>query len=231
MKYVSFVLFFALFALFTANNAIYCQETANEDNVNPNIESQDLLPSQSAPTAKEAPSLSDIADKITVAVEGSSVTIDHLLGLAIVVTNQSASPVLVNADLAEVTFSQGKTGSVDLPSFEKAELPPTGFKAQLKRDLRDTVTAAVTVGAVQTIQGFKTQRAPILKRYGVDEERRQNEIIRFGKRLLWPGDTSHGVIYFKTTTPMSGGLLEMPISLPFGKDKDITEKISTTITK
>jgi hypothetical protein len=236
MKSILIVLSLLVSVFLNATNPAYCQGTTNdynasETNANANIDSQDLLPSSAPITAAEAPSLGDIANKISMSIEASDIAIDGLRGLSVKITNQSDSPVLVNADAAEITSPKTKLAGVPLTSFEIATGPPQGFKAVLRQDVKDTITAAVTVGAVQTIQGFQTQRKPILKRYGADEERRQNEIIRFGKRLLWPGDMTQGVIYFNTTNSFVGSLLEVPISLPFGKDKNLVEKISAQISK
>jgi hypothetical protein len=77
--------------------------------------------------------------------------------------------------------------------------------------LKASATAAVFVGAVQTAETLKKQYGPINKRYEWDEERRENEESRFGKRLLYPGDSTDGNIYFRAGTELSGNTLTMPV--------------------
>ena len=90
--------------------------------------------------------------------------------------------------------------------------PPTTFTGKFTSDVKATVTAALTVGAVQTAETIVKERGPIKERYEWDEQRREREDSRFGKRLLYPGDKSDGMIYFNSDVSFGSKSLAIPVA-------------------
>jgi hypothetical protein len=172
-----------------------------------------LLPAQPNAAPAASSNVPDVTGSVTISVERDYIPIDHMRGLVVKVANQSQHPVLVNCDDAKALVSPRDVAS--LRDVEKVESPPTGFVAVLLADTKDTLIAGLTVGAAPAINDIRIHQGPILKRYGEDETRRENEMQRFGKRLMWPGETSSGTIFFKTDESLVGSKLEVPLTLPF----------------
>jgi hypothetical protein len=103
-------------------------------------------------------------------------------------------------------------------AIEPKKSPPDNFKGKLKSDAWATASSAALVGAVQTIQDAARQEGPILGRYGQDEARRRNETSSFGKRIVWPGDTSEGVIYFGATPSLQSASLTLPVNTLYNEE-------------
>ncbi len=77
---------------------------------------------------------------------------------------------------------------------------------------------AAFVGATLAARDQANQKRAVRGRYGWDEKRREEQSARFTKRVLYPGDTTSGFIYFDSW--LEG---EMTISIPvsdFNNDKD-----------
>lgn len=191
-------------------------------------------PGDAVENAAADPPLPNIVSSIIIDIERNYVPIDRIRGLLIKVTNQSKFPVLVNCDAATaiVLPSNGNTrNAATVKNLELVENPKMSFGQLLKADTEATLMAGFTVGAVPAIKGIKIQHSPYLYRYGKDEQRRQIEAGRFGKRLLWPDETSSGTVFFKTDEPLSGAVLKVPVSLPFigSSAAQNTQTVSTRI--
>ncbi len=134
--------------------------------------------------------------------------------LRVKVHNRSEAPLIFDGDRSSVTAQNG--GRVVAKCIAQRELdavdrPPTTFTEKLSSDLKATVTAAASVGIVQTAETMKREAGPIEKRYEYDHQRQVNEESRFGRRLVYPGDSTDGNIYFSANTSFEGQLLSMPI--------------------
>jgi hypothetical protein len=133
------------------------------------------------------------------------------------VQNKSDQPLVFEGgsstleSMAKPGYAQSVIRCISQDRLDSLKRPPTTFKGKLVSDTKATLTAAASVGAVQTAEGILNEHGPILKRYEWDEERRENEESRFGKRLLYPGDLSAGEIYFPFDTSFEGMILKMPV--------------------
>jgi len=143
---------------------------------------------------------------------GHDVTVGHLHGIQVEVQNDTDRPLLFDGDLATASVGGKKLTAATLGNVDNAASPR---RSKLNRFLRDTekcTEAAATLGAIPSVRDAMVQAGPIPQRYGADEARRFNELSRFGKRVLWPGDTTSGIIYFDTVDAMKGSTIDLPVS-------------------
>lgn len=129
----------------------------------------------------------------------------NLIGIKVQIQNNSQSPLLFDGDKA-VLHAAGQ----NIPAIASVE-KKISMKQAFIKETNAAVVAGVTIGALPTIRDLKNQKGPILKRYGVDEQRRENLSERFGKRILWPGDVSEGVIFVHEGEKIAGASVEMPV--------------------
>jgi hypothetical protein len=177
----------------------------------------DDLPRPSAGTAakpSEKPLSAIIGREVDFDIYPGRAPSKQMKALHVKVQNRSDEPLVFDGDHSLIASKENGSQiaiCITQMALDSVGRPPTTFKGRLSSDLKATVTAAATVGAVQTAETLKKQYGPITKRYEWDEERRQNEESRFGRRLLYPGDTTDGNIYFKAGTQFSGNTLTMPV--------------------
>lgn len=110
------------------------------------------------------------------------------------VKNNCKRALLLDGDNALLLSSDKTANQVPLKRNEIVK-PPA--KVNIPSDLVYVGTALVTNGSAQTIQDFVQRRgAPQGLYYGLDDKRRQIAGLRFGKRIVYPGETSLGRLYF-----------------------------------
>jgi len=136
----------------------------------------------------------------------------NLRGLKVYVRNRSDRALLCSGFEATATVDGATYNACTFSTLDKVISPPQTLSKTIATDVKSTVTATVTVGAVQAVQDQLLYSGPVLKRYGHDEARRSDEQEIFGKRILWPGDSTTGTIYFSTANPLDGASLKLPIS-------------------
>ncbi len=130
----------------------------------------------------------------------------NLVGIKIQVQNNSQAPLMFDGEKA-VLHAAGQ----NIPALGTVE-KKISMKQAFVKETNAAVVAGVTIGAYPTIRDLKNQKGPILERYGSDEQRRENVSERFGKRILWPGDLSQGVVFVREGEKISGATVEMPVS-------------------
>ena len=138
----------------------------------------------------------------------------RFVALSVKVENKSDKTLVVDGDRASLSSDDTKVASITCLTQANVDAigqPPTTAKAKIATDFKSTVEAALTVGAIPTAQTIIVEHGPILKRYEWDESRREHEETRFGKRLLYPGDKSDGVMYFKDGTSFDQKSLVIPV--------------------
>jgi hypothetical protein len=191
------------------------------------------------PVQESAP-LADILNQVPGKIEGQDSARGKYQGWKITVANNSDRPLLFDGDAA-VSLSMPGAAPTPCVSMERlAELSvlpeqSPSFKKRLVTDVKATAVAAVTVGWAQTIHDQKQGSGPIVAanggRYGLDEQRREDQLRRFGKRVLWPGDSTEGVIYFappadtgNRRTSTAAGEAPMKISIPVASYYDKADR-------
>jgi hypothetical protein len=174
-----------------------------------------------APGIEQSQSLSPLSSLVSTGIdlriEDSDLPLEgatapKVKGLMIEVKNRTDRPVLFDGDQATAVIDSCRYTAAPLATVEKWRCRPPSFKNVLKSDLKATASATISIGAVQSIDDEKIDRQPIAQRYGCDEKRRQSELARFGQRVLFPGDSSEGVIYFPTDSSLKGALLTVPLN-------------------
>lgn len=154
----------------------------------------------------------------SISIEAGSVPPNHgLFGMRIRVVNDTKEPLVFDGDNVSIAGAEGRQVSSPMPEMDTTGFPPCTGKGQFKK----VVVSGITIGAVPTLKDMKIAKGPKLERYGCDELRREDEVARFGKRVVWPGASSNGIVYFKTT-PSKGATMEMPVSALFdSNDKTV----------
>lgn len=138
--------------------------------------------------------------------------------LKVNVVNKSDRPVIFYGDQAIATASGVRQSCLSMSQIEAPGVLPQTTRHQFKTDLKSTVTAALSIGAVQTVQDQIIAGQSPPQRYGQDEERRFAEVGYFGKRVLWPGDSTDGLVYFQTSSPLRQATVEIPVASYYEKN-------------
>lgn len=132
------------------------------------------------------------------------------------VVNSGTRALLVDGDRATVKTTQAATAQ----SRDRVIKPPA--KQQITGDLADVTLSLATMGAAGVVQDqIRHRHSPIPAYYGKDEQRRNLAEDRFGPRIVFPGETSKGRIWFAsgTTFPCE---VTIPVTIhPEGNDVGI----------
>jgi hypothetical protein len=136
----------------------------------------------------------------------------------IVVKNGSKSALFVNGDKALMSCVLPKNTTDVLEHRWPTPTPP--------RQVGAIVMDMLTTGMYSATRDAAIQHGPVLKRYGRDQARREVESMRFGGRVLWPGDEAEGNIYFDAGQKLDANSLELPVSRWPKKDAFVMLKIS-----
>lgn len=118
---------------------------------------------------------------------------------------------------------------MNVDQFDELFAESPAFSNRLRRNLSQTALAAVTVGGAQTVFDAMKNSKPVLRAYGRDEERRQEDQERFGQRILWPGDSSTGVVLFSAEEPLTEAVVSIPAASLFdANDKALVSGAQST---
>jgi len=173
--------------------------------------------------------ISNQLEKIEVTATKVLSPVRKFMAVSCTVKNATDSPIVVDGNNANLKFADAKINqSKTLKQLDAIDKPPTSGMPLYVSDLKSTVTAALTIGAVQALEGARDLKKPVLKRYKWDEERRTNEEERFGKRLLYPGDSTTGNLYFSQSNANTDQMeLNCPIYSFYNNDDqaNLTQRI------
>jgi hypothetical protein len=176
------------------------------------------LPAGLAPISKDpfqaavplAP-LANVLDKIELSALSAPAPVKGMLAVKVVVRNNTDRPLNFEGDLATLSIGASNLSSAPMLEVEKRIKQPDNPHGYFLRSMENTVTAATTVGAVQTVDGQVRLTGPIQQRYGWDNIRRIDRQSMFAKRVLWPGDSTEGNLFFLGTASASGAALKIPV--------------------
>lgn len=152
---------------------------------------------------------------LTMQVDQRNIAFEHLSGVQITVNNQTGRPLMVDGTKATVTTSGATLTAIPVTVLQKAVLPKTGLEHAIASIGTNIVPAAVTIGVVPTVKDEIKFRKPVLDRYGPDEQRREVESSRFGRRIIWPGQKTQGILYFQTEGSLVTSHIEIPAATLF----------------
>lgn len=158
------------------------------------------------------PLVSVASSQIEIQAEQTPVSLKGMQGVKVKVKNNTDRPLYFSGDEATATAGDAALSAAHMQEIEDL-IPSRDNPKQYKmRSVKATITAAVTVGALQTVEDEITERGPMDGRYGWDNARRIDRQARFARRVLWPGDSTEGTVFFKTNSSLHGASLEMKVS-------------------
>jgi len=172
----------------------------------------------------ETKSLKPLAEIADGQIEASAIIenrgkVKSLQFIKISVKNLTDRPLSFDGDEAGLDTGKAQLKALPLNALDNRIKEPDNPKGYAGRSLANTISAAVSVGAVQTIEGEMRLLGPMPRRYGYDNERRHERQLRFGNRVLFPGDASEGFIYFRTAENLQNKFIELPLKA-FYDEKD-----------
>jgi hypothetical protein len=145
-------------------------------------------------------------------IDGKEIALGYLRGLTVEVKNNTDRPLIFHGGSVRAVIS-GKTIECASESAVRNIINPVHTpKEKIKTDFVNSVVALGTTGVVPTTKGFEQQSRPVLSRYGTDEQRRENEKSQFSDRIVWPGESTKGVVYFAGDQALTGAEIQMPVS-------------------
>ncbi|MBX9720597.1 MAG: hypothetical protein K2X81_04290 [Candidatus Obscuribacterales bacterium] len=159
-----------------------------------------------------SPLLGLASSQIAIQAEQIPVNLKGMLGVNVKVKNNTDRPLYFLGDEALATTGDAVLSAAHMPEIEDLIPSRDNPKNYGRRSFKATLTAALTVGALQTVEDEITERGPMDGRYGWDNARRIDRQARFAKRVLWPGDSTEGTLFFKTANQLHGASLEMKVS-------------------
>jgi hypothetical protein len=157
--------------------------------------------------APPAPLMGTIVQEVAVTIDKVPIQRGPFVGLAVHLHNGTNSPLMFDGDRARVTVGGQVVTAISDAVLEAA----TGAPPTARQEARIGIANAITVGMASTIQDAKREKGPILPRYGVDQMRREATLERFGTRILFPGDDTQGIVFFKGNCKLDAAQLELPV--------------------
>ncbi len=163
-----------------------------------------------------------VKDQVQVKVQGKDLRLKQFSGLMIEVHNGTERPLCLEGEKATATIESSQLQPTPVTSFDNAICPQGAPAKKVLYAIASTVISAVTIGGYPTIRDARIQAGPILQRYGCDETRREDELSFFARRIVWPGETTSGVIYFKEHGSLKGAVLTLPVNSLYNKGDQAT---------
>jgi hypothetical protein len=139
-------------------------------------------------------------------VERQKISPPGLQSFRVSVKNGTKAALILNGDRARMS------AAVERPANAKEVLEQVWPTPTPPRQVGAIVMDMLTTGMFSAVRDAKIQKGPVLGRYGRDQARRAVESMRFGRRILWPGDDTSGTIYFDASANLDPNSLEMPVS-------------------
>lgn len=203
----------------------------NSLGVYPQLDKNLLVTPGMRPTTVSEPLSQIISTKVMGQVDATNRSRGKFQGVAVTITNNSDRAVLFDGDGAQLTDAGVTLSCISLADLGKLSVLPEQSNRKFVTDLKATTSAALSIGWVQTIRDQKQGSGPIVAanggRYGLDEQRRYDELSRFGKRVLWPGEKTSGVIYFNGKAQLDSSILAIPAYSYYNHDDRSTMMLST----
>jgi hypothetical protein len=176
-----------------------------------------LLVNPSKPTTPEGaePLTTAVGNSLTMTIDKRDIVFGGLRGMMVTVTNMTSRPLVVDGDKATAVAKGETLKCAPLTVLQHTVMPPHDTKYVIHTFNTAIVPAAVTVGAVPTVKDMIKNKKPVLERYGVDQERRNVEESRFGRRIVWPHQKTQGIVFFETPGDLADAKLSIPSSTLF----------------
>jgi hypothetical protein len=118
-------------------------------------------------------------------------------GFLVNVQNDTDETWVFDGDRAIANLGKTNLQAASVDDVSRVAMPDKSLGREFVEGTGNAVVAAVTIGGAAAVKDMKNQGGPVTHRYGPDEARRIDEQSRFGRRVLLPGESSTGVLYFK----------------------------------
>lgn len=169
-----------------------------------------LLRPQSEPIQQRAPLSSIIPGNIDASLGSFGVEPNGFRSLKMTITNKTDRPIVLDGNSAVATVSGARLECASMSKIEPKIPAPDNPSHKYLKDIRSSITAIATVGAAQTLEDKLNDMQEVRKHYGFDEARREDLESRFGKRILFPGETTTGTFFIKTRLPLQDATMVIP---------------------
>jgi hypothetical protein len=163
------------------------------------------------PAGAAAQPLAQLVGRIEFRIDPADMVIKGRHGLRIHVKNNTDRALIFSGEKASAKSGEAVFSCMDIRDFDELFAAPPNFAASWSIGARETVKAAFTVGAFPALNDMLKGR-PGPGYYGKDELRRQGEDDRFGQRVLWPGESSSGILLFRSEQSLVGAQVTLPVS-------------------
>src|SRR6185437_9575030 len=145
--------------------------------------------------APPPPLMGTITQEVALTIDRQQIQRGPFVGLVLHLHNGTNSPLMFDGNRARITVAGQCVDAVTDAALEAVVAPPP----TIADDAKVAIADAVTVGAYSAVRDEIKERGPILPRYGSDQMRREATLERFGTRILWPGDDTQGIVFFRTS--------------------------------
>lgn len=149
--------------------------------------------------------------KIFLQVTPRDIYIKGRHGVQVRVLNLSEKTLIFNADLATASLHGKDYGIAQTDEF--ADLPGNQpkFMADLLSGNSESSGAAIKVGSWQSVNDMLKHESPAISAKDRSKLRRETSEHMFAQRILWPGDSSSGIILFAAQVPLTGAEIRIPV--------------------
>jgi hypothetical protein len=135
-------------------------------------------------------------------------------GFLVSVQNDTDETWVFDGDKATATLGKANLQAASVNDVARVAMPDKGLRREFIEGTGNAAVAAITIGGASAVKDMKSQGGPVTHRYGPDEARRIDEQSRFGRRVLLPGESSTGLLYFaKSKNPALDNLDKTAISI------------------
>jgi hypothetical protein len=208
----------SLTALWTSLSAFYLSASADAPLPNENVTIDDSAinaiiekpQQQNAPQI--VPKLQDQLAKIPVSFTPGESKLANHKAIMCTVTNNTDHAVVVYGEKAVLVTPHTDARAASQAEIDTIGQPPTHGMRLIASSVGSVALAATTVGMYQTLKGRRKEHKPVLQRYEYDEERRINEAEAFGQRLLYPGESTTGKLYFAVGESLDNAWFLCPVA-------------------
>lgn len=144
------------------------------------------------------------ASRQVVLASKQHVNLGRYHGFLVNVQNDTDETWIFDGDKAVANVGSTNLQAASVEEVARVAMPEKGLRKEIAQTAASAVVAAVTIGGAAAAMDMKNQAGPVTHRYGADEARRIDEQSRFGRRVLLPGESTTGVLYFKKAKSSGG---------------------------
>jgi hypothetical protein len=138
-----------------------------------------------------------------------------LYGVEISVHNDTKLAVIVDGEHAVAQIGSIRYPAADREIIDRAALWSGTRTQRAEKSTARILVAGASIGAYQLIRDEWIQSGPVLRRYGKNQVRKEDEAGSFAARIIWPGDTRTGFMYFVGAPSLQGAELQVPVTTLF----------------